>query len=79
MLRAPMWGGVIVPAGIPKPILARLNAEINRACAASTLIEKLAVVGNECVASTPEAFAEFIKKETVKWAEVVKRLGAKMN
>ena len=74
-----VWTGVIVPNGVPPAIVARLNAEINKACTAPTLLEKFATFGNSCLGSTPAEFSALIKKETVKWAEVVKRSGAKVD
>ena len=74
-----VWTGVIVPARVPPAIVARLNAEINKACLAPTLLEKFATFGNTCLGSTPAEFSELIKKETVKWAEVVKISGAKVD
>jgi tripartite-type tricarboxylate transporter receptor subunit TctC len=74
-----VWSGVIVPAGVPKPIVARLNAEINKALATPTLKEKYAAIGSQLVGGTPEHFAEHVKKETAKWADVIKRSGAKVD
>jgi tripartite-type tricarboxylate transporter receptor subunit TctC len=74
-----VWTGVIVPARVPPAIVARLNAEINKACAAPTLLEKFATFGNTCLGSTPAEFSDLIKKETVKWADIVKRSGAKVD
>lgn len=74
-----VWTGVIVPARVPPAIVARLNAEINKACSSPTLLEKFATFGNSCLGSTPAEFADLIKKETVKWAEVVKMSGAKVD
>ena len=74
-----VWTGVIVPARVPPAIVARLNAEINKACLSPTLLEKFATFGNTCLGSTPAEFTELIKKETVKWAEVVKISGAKVD
>jgi tripartite-type tricarboxylate transporter receptor subunit TctC len=72
-----VWTGVVVPTGVPAPIIAKLNAEINKACSSPTLLEKFATFGNTCLGSTPAEFTDLIKKETVKWAEVVKISGAK--
>ena len=74
-----VWTGVIVPMKVPPAIVARLNAEINKACTSPTLLEKFATFGNTCLGSTPGEFTELIKKETVKWADVVKRSGAKVD
>jgi tripartite-type tricarboxylate transporter receptor subunit TctC len=74
-----VWTGVVVPAKTPKAIVTRLNAEVNKACVAPTLVEKLTVVGNRCVGGTPEEFGALARREYVKWAEVVKRSGAKVD
>jgi tripartite-type tricarboxylate transporter receptor subunit TctC len=74
-----VWGGVVVPAGVPKPIVARLNAAINKALASPALKEKYAAIGYELVGGTPEQFDAFVKKEIAKWADVIKRSGAKFD
>jgi tripartite-type tricarboxylate transporter receptor subunit TctC len=73
------WAGVIVPTGVPKAIIVRLNAEINKALAASVVREKLPEMGLEVAGGTPEQFAGHIKSEAAKWADVVKRSGAKVD
>lgn len=67
------WGGILAPAGIPKPILAKLNTEMQTAVKSPTVIERYAALGAEPVSSTPEQFAALIRSESAKWAEVVKR------
>ena len=74
-----VWTGVIAPLGVPQAIITKLNTEINRACTSPALLEKFATFGNTCLGSTPAQFADLIKKETVKWADVVKRSGAKVD
>jgi tripartite-type tricarboxylate transporter receptor subunit TctC len=59
--------------------VARLNGEANRALAAPAVREKLTALGVEVVAGSSERFAEHIRKETAKWAEVVKRAGVKVD
>lgn len=73
------WGGVVMPVGVPKPIVAKLNAEINKAIASPTMKEKFSAIGNELVGGTPEQFDAFVRKEAAKWADVVKRSGAKID
>jgi tripartite-type tricarboxylate transporter receptor subunit TctC len=73
------WAGVIVPAGVPKPIVARLNAELNKALAAPAVADKLPELGLIVAGGTPEQFAAHIKKEAARWADVVKRSGAKLD
>jgi tripartite-type tricarboxylate transporter receptor subunit TctC len=69
------WAGVIAPARTPKAVVARLNAEVNRALAAPAVGGKLTALGYELFSGTPEQFAGHIRKEAVKWADVVKRAG----
>ncbi|MEQ1775552.1 MAG: tripartite tricarboxylate transporter substrate binding protein [Burkholderiales bacterium] len=71
------WSGIVAPAGVSKAIIYRLNTEINRALATSTVKEKFAVLGSVPAGGTPEAFAAFIKREVIKWAEVIKNANIK--
>jgi len=73
------WAGVIVPAGVPKAIVARLNAEMNKVLVAPAVADKLPELGLIVAGGTPEQFAAHIKKETARWADVVKRSGAKVD
>jgi tripartite-type tricarboxylate transporter receptor subunit TctC len=73
------WAGTIVPAGVPRPIVLQLNAAINKALEAPAVREKLAEMGLETAGGTPEHYAAHIKSEAAKWADVVKRSGAKVD
>ncbi len=73
------WGGILAPAGIARPVLDRLNAEMQRAVKAPLVIERYSALGAIPVASTPEQFAELIRSETAKWAKVVKFSQAQPN
>lgn len=66
------WGGIVAPTGVARNIVNRLNSEINKALATSTVKEKVDVLGNVLTSGTPEEFAAFIKREVTKWAEVIK-------
>jgi tripartite-type tricarboxylate transporter receptor subunit TctC len=66
------WGGILAPAGIPRPVLDRLNAEMQRAVRSPVVIERYGSLGAVPVAGTPEQFAELIRSEAAKWAKVVK-------
>jgi len=72
-----VWGGIVVPVGVPKPIVARLNAEVNKALVSQALKERFTNIGYQIVGGTPEQFAAFVHKEILKWADVAKRSGAK--
>jgi tripartite-type tricarboxylate transporter receptor subunit TctC len=69
------WGGVLAPAGTPKDVVARLNAEINKALAAPDVKEKLAAAGVEPAGGSPAQFTTFIQSEMVRWAQVAKAAG----
>ena len=71
------WGGIIGPAGMPKHIVTRLSDEVQKAAKSTTVIERFAVLGSDPLGSTPEQFTDFIRKEYLKWAEVIKRAGLK--
>jgi len=76
---APTWSGVIGPAGIPRPVVEKLNAAINRAINSSAFKERFAVIGDEPAGGTPEEFAQTIAKDSAKWKEVVQRSGARLD
>jgi tripartite-type tricarboxylate transporter receptor subunit TctC len=63
--------GLVAPAGTPKEIVDRLNAEIKKMVAAADVKEKLETLGFVAVADTPTEFADRIKTETVKWSKVI--------
>jgi tripartite-type tricarboxylate transporter receptor subunit TctC len=67
------WGGMLAPAGTPQAIVLRLNAEMRTAAKSSFITERYVALGAEPVAGTPEQFATLVRKETAKWAAVVKR------
>lgn len=73
------WAGVIVPRGVPRPLVARLNTEVNKALLAPAVADKLPDLGLIVAGGTPQQFAEHIKREAARWADVVKRSGAKMD
>ena len=73
------WSGVIAPAGVPRPVVEKLNAAINRAIDSPTFRERFAIIGDEPAGGTPEDFALLIKNDSAKWAEVIKRSGAKID
>ena len=76
---APTWSGVIGPVGIPRPIVDKLNAAINRAIRTPAFQERFAAIGDEAAGGSPEDFAEVIAKDSAKWREVVQRSGARFD
>jgi tripartite-type tricarboxylate transporter receptor subunit TctC len=73
------WGGVIGPARLPKEIIFRLHEEIKKALASPAVAERYRQLDTEPDGGTPEEFAALVRSETPKWAEVVKRSGAKVD
>jgi tripartite-type tricarboxylate transporter receptor subunit TctC len=72
------WYGVLAPAGTPREIVLRLNAELARIMQSSDMRERLATMGIQPLASSPGEFGDFLKAEIAKWAKVVKESGAKV-
>jgi tripartite-type tricarboxylate transporter receptor subunit TctC len=73
------WSGVIAPAGLPQPILDKLNAAINRAISLPAFKERFGAIGDEPAGGSAEEFAATIRKDSAKWADVVLRSGAKLD
>ncbi len=73
------WGGVMVPANTPRPIVTRLNAEINRILKLPEFREQLAKVGAETVGNSPEEFQAYLLAETEKWARVARAANIKID
>jgi tripartite-type tricarboxylate transporter receptor subunit TctC len=76
---ASIWYGMMVPAGTPKALITKLNAESNNALALPDVKERLAAAGIDTAGGTPEQFAKFIGDELAKWGPVVKASGAKLD
>jgi tripartite-type tricarboxylate transporter receptor subunit TctC len=72
------WQVVLVPAGAPRDIIARLHDEIARAVALSEVEARLVALGFEPAASTDE-IAALIRSELPKWAGVIRAAGIKPN
>ncbi len=72
---AMQWYGLLAPAGTPRDIITLLHKETVSTLRAPATMERLAADGSEVVAGTPEAFAELIKTESVKWAKVAQTAG----
>jgi tripartite-type tricarboxylate transporter receptor subunit TctC len=73
------WGGVIGPARLSAELTKRLAAEIQKALASPAVAERYRQLDTEPDGAGPEAFLELVRKETPKWAEVVKKSGAKVD
>jgi tripartite-type tricarboxylate transporter receptor subunit TctC len=75
---ASQWYGILVPAGTPKAVVDRLNAEIKAAMAAPEIAERLSSEGAEVWTNTPAEFRNHIAREIVRWGDLVKRTGTKL-
>src|SRR5262249_29933362 len=64
------WQGLIAPAGLPEPILARLNTEIVRILMQSNVAERPRARGNEPAASSPEQFKTRMAADIAKWTRL---------
>lgn len=76
---APTWSGVVGPAGIPRPIVDKLNAAINRAIRTPIFQQRFEGIGDEAAGGTPEDFANTIRADLTKWKDVIQRSGAKLD
>jgi tripartite-type tricarboxylate transporter receptor subunit TctC len=73
------WWGVLLPAGSPKAVVDKLNADTVKALADPDVKKRFADLGVEAVSSTPEQFAAFIKDEMAKYAKLIKEANIKVN
>jgi tripartite-type tricarboxylate transporter receptor subunit TctC len=69
------WFGYVAPAGTPREIVARLNAEINRAMREPDVSDKLVNAGLTIVTESPQYFAEYLKRDYAKYGKLVKDIG----
>ena len=69
------WFGLFVPAGTPVVVIGQLNRELSAAMKEPAMQAWMQARGAEAVSSSPEAFAEYIRKDVAKWATVVKAIG----
>ena len=73
------WYGIIAPAKLPAPILAKLHAEIVKILNQPDIRERILSDGSEPVGNSPEEFARYMHADLVKWAKLVKETGAKLD
>jgi tripartite-type tricarboxylate transporter receptor subunit TctC len=69
--------GYVFPGGTPRDLVLRMNAEINKALITPAILEKLAPAGTTITGGTPEQFGEHLRRETAKWAGVIRTAGIK--
>ena len=71
------WNGIMAPAGTPRDVVVKLNAEINKALSSPDVQKSLAADGSETRGGTPEEFARFIADETQRWGKLIRDAGIK--
>ena len=69
------WYGLLAPAGTPKPIVLKLNAELNKAFGSPELAQRIMIQGVEAATTTPEGFQAMIGSELARWRKVIKDAG----
>lgn len=72
------WWGIVMPAGTPRPIVDRMNAEFRRVLTDPELVASLRQQGAEASPGTPEGLARLIAEEQARWTQVVARAGVKV-
>jgi tripartite-type tricarboxylate transporter receptor subunit TctC len=73
------WGGIVAPAGTPREVIGRLNAEINKVLGMPAVNERYAAIAFETTIGPPERLFDRALRETRLWAEVIKRSGARVD
>jgi tripartite-type tricarboxylate transporter receptor subunit TctC len=71
------WHGLIGPKGLPRPIVDRINSDLNKALLAKDMEDKLAADGVSAAGGPPERFAALIKRDIETWRKVVQMAGVK--
>jgi tripartite-type tricarboxylate transporter receptor subunit TctC len=73
------WYGIFAPAGTPRPIIDRLNADLVRTMQSTEVREKLAPIGADLTVGTPDDFEVTLREELVRWGKLVKETGLKID
>ena len=73
------WYGLAAPAKLPKPLLTKIHAEAAAYVKSADFVKRATADGAEVVGNDPETFRQFMLADLKKWADVVKRSGAKFN
>jgi tripartite-type tricarboxylate transporter receptor subunit TctC len=73
------WNGVMVPAGTPRAVVARLNAEIDAILKQPDVVQKMNAAGFQLIGGAPDDLSVLIRSETERWTPVIRRLGLKID
>jgi len=71
------WSGVIAPHGLPPAVAKKINAAFNESLKDPVVVKAMRELGYEAVGGTPEEFANWVARERAKWADVIRKSGAK--
>jgi len=77
-LESGTWYAVMVPAGTPRPVVAKLNAEVNRALADQAFRKRVTEMGGTLMGGTPQDVSSYIATEAKKWSEIVRAAGVRI-
>lgn len=74
-----VWFGIMVPAGTPRDVIARLNAETVKGARSPEFVKRMTDLGYNIIPGTPEQMGEMIKLEIGRWTPIVRASGAKID
>jgi len=77
-MEATVWNGIFAPAGTPRPVIVLLQENFARGLNAPEIREQIAASGAELGGRPPEEFAAFVRAEILKWGEVIRKAGIKL-
>ena len=78
-MEADTFQGVFAPAGVPKPVIARLHGDIMKAMATQDMRDRLTAIAMIPIGNTPEAFTAQIKADISRWGKVIREGGIKVD
>jgi tripartite-type tricarboxylate transporter receptor subunit TctC len=71
------WNAIVVPSKTPKPVINKLSAAIAKAVKSPEVVEKIQGLGSDAAGTTPEEFADILKKDRERWVPIIKASGFK--
>jgi tripartite-type tricarboxylate transporter receptor subunit TctC len=73
------WWGILFPAGTPRPIVEKVNADLVRALASANVKQRLGELAVETISSTPGEFGAFMANETARWGKLIKEANLRLD
>jgi tripartite-type tricarboxylate transporter receptor subunit TctC len=74
-----LWFGIVGPAGIPKPVVQKLNESLIVGMRSAEMRQRISAAGFELWTSTPDEFARVIREDRDRWGPIVRASGAKVD